>query len=89
MDIDELDLKILKAIYVKSNQDYIQPKLLIKEVGITEQRLGDKLDILEKNYFVKNEWGSGSSQTLQNGIYNVKLTSEGRELLRKHKKIPK
>ncbi|MDD1758268.1 MAG: hypothetical protein LUQ22_06000 [Methanotrichaceae archaeon] len=87
MNVDEIDLRILREIYVKSSRDSIPPKPLIKAVGIDEQQLADKLEILEKGGYVKTKGDSANDHSLCNGIYLVMLTAEGRELLRKRKEI--
>jgi hypothetical protein len=52
-----------------------------------ELELGDMLEILGENGYVENATGTASSQSLPNGIYDVRLTAKGGMLLRKNKII--
>lgn len=88
MDVDETDLEILKAIYTTSSQSFTPPKPVMGLANISDElEFGDRLDILERKGYVKAVRGSASPQSLRNGIHNVQITPDGRELLRNKKRI--
>lgn len=82
---DDIDLKILKAIQLKSSTSFVRVILLVREIGIDEEELGDRFELLAKNGYIEVAGLGGSTapgMTLPNGIHNVALTAQGRHLLR-------
>ena len=76
VDVSIKDLEILKAIFAKKAEGYTPVKPLMDAVGITDElEISDKLFILQKKGYVILVRGEG-------GLHNVKLTPEGREILR-------
>ena len=87
MDIDDRYIDVLEAIYKKDPLRFIQPKRLLDELKMDELELGEVLKILGENGYAENWRGTSSSQSLPNGIYDVRLTAKGGMLLRKNKRI--
>lgn len=80
--IDETDMRILRALPM-NGPSYTPVFRALGKLGIEENELGDRLDILAKKGLVQVAKGSHApGMTLPNGIHNVGLTAEGRQFLR-------
>jgi hypothetical protein len=82
--MDEEDVKkILKAIYEVSHIVFVSPLFLIKKLNISDEKIGDWLEILAKKRYVevkRDTFVPGIS--LSNGINKVRITRYGTEFLR-------
>jgi hypothetical protein len=85
-EMDELNLKILKAINAKSPTSFVSPLQVNETLGLNAIELGDRLMLLKKSGevdIITKEYVS--SMTLPNFIAKVKLTDPGRNALKKKK----
>jgi hypothetical protein len=85
--LDKIDTKILKAIYEKNHTSSVDPIGLIEELKISDEELGDRLELMEKEYVNIIKGSSAPGQSLSNGITVVSLTAKGRQLLRDNELI--
>ncbi len=51
--MDERDVEILKAIYEKSHNSLIAPLFLIDKFCLSDEEMGDRLEILDEDGYVK------------------------------------
>jgi hypothetical protein len=86
--MDEIDVEILKAIYEKSHNSLVAPLFLIENFSISDEEMGDRLEIMDEDRYVKVARGTYTpGMSLLNGINNVGLTAKGRQILRDKKLI--
>ncbi len=86
--MDDMDVEILKAIYEKSHNSLVAPLFLIEAYCISDEEMGDRLEIMDENGYVRVARGTyAPGMSLLNGINNVGLTAKGRQLLRDKKLI--
>ncbi len=84
----DTDLRILKALPM-SGRSFIPVFQALGKLRIDDVELGDRLELLARKGLVQVEGLGGSyapGMTLSNGIHNVGLTAEGRQLLREEPK---
>lgn len=84
LELDDTDLKILKALPMKG-PSFTPVFLALGKLGIEETELGDRLELLNEKGLVQLAGLGGSfapGMTLSNGIHNVGLTARGRQFLR-------
>ena len=83
-DVDGRDMRILRALPV-SGSNIISVFQGLVQLGIDERELGDRLEALAQKGFIQAAGLGGRyapRMTLSNGIHNVRLTDEGRQLLK-------
>ncbi len=86
--MDESDVEILKAIYEKSHNSLIAPLFLIEKFCLSDEEIGDRLEILDEDGYVKVARGTYTpGMSLLNGINNVGIAAKGRQILRDKKLI--
>lgn len=86
--MDERDVEILKAIYEKSHNSLIAPLFLIEKFCLSDEEIGDRLEILDEDGYVKVARGTYTpGMSLLNGINNVGIAAKGRQILRDRKLI--
>ncbi|HNX09472.1 MAG TPA: hypothetical protein PKL29_05105 [Methanothrix sp.] len=81
--MDETDVEILKAIYEKAHSSLIAPLFLMEKFGISDEEIGDRLEIMDDEGYVKVGKGTytpGLSRL--NGINYVGIAAKGRQTLR-------
>ena len=84
--MDDKDIEILKAIYMKSHNSLVAPLFLIEKFSISDEEIGDRLEIMDEDGYVKVAKGTYAPDlSLLNGINNVGLTAKGRQILRDKK----
>ena len=86
--MDDIDVEILKAIYEKSHSSLIAPLFLIEKFCISEEEIGDRLEIMDKDGYVKVARGTYTpGMSLLNGINYVGIAAKGRQILRDKKLV--
>ena len=86
--MDDIDVGILKAIYEKSHNSLIAPLFLIEMFSISDEEIGDRLEIMDEGGYVKVARGTyAPGMSLLNGINYVGIAAKGRQLLRDKKLI--
>ncbi len=86
--MDDMDVEILKAIYEKSHSSLVAPLFLIEMFSISDEEMGDRLEIMDEDRYVRVARGTyAHGMSLLNGINNVGLTAKGRQILRDKKLI--
>jgi len=86
--MDGIDVEILKVIYEKSHNSLIAPLFLIETFCISDEEIGDRLEIMDEDGYVKVARGTYSpGMSLLNGINYVGIAAKGRQLLRDKKLI--
>ena len=86
--MDDKDIEILKVIYEKSHSALIAPLFLIEKFSISDEEIGDRLEIMDEDGYVKVARGTyAPGMSLLNGINNVGLAAKGRQILRDKKLI--
>jgi hypothetical protein len=86
--MDETDMEILKSIYIKSHNSLVGPLFLVEKFSISDEEMGDRLEIMDEDGYVKVARGTYTpGLSLLNGINNVGLTAKGRQILRDKKLI--
>jgi hypothetical protein len=86
--MDDKDVEILKAIYEKSHNSLVGPLFLIERFSISDEEIGDRLEIMDEDGYVKVARGTyAPGMSLLNGINNVGLAAKGRQILRDKKLI--
>jgi hypothetical protein len=83
--LDDTDLRILEALPT-TGPSYMPVFEAFGPLRIDAIELGDRLELLAKRGLVQVEGLGGSfapGLTLPNGIHNVGLTAEGKQLLRR------
>ncbi len=86
--MDDMDVVILKAIYEKSHNSLIAPLFLIEKFGISDEEVGDRLEIMDEDGYVKAARGTYSpGMSLLNGINYIGIAAKGRQILRDKKLI--
>jgi RIO-like serine/threonine protein kinase len=86
--MDNKDVEILKAIYEKSHNSLVGPLFLIEKFSISDEEIGDRLEIMDEDGYVKVSRGTyAPGMSLLNGVNNVGLAAKGRQILRDKKLI--
>jgi RIO-like serine/threonine protein kinase len=86
--MDDKDVEILKAIYEKSHNSLVGPLFLIEKFSISDEEIGDRLEIMDEDGYVKVSRGTyAPGMSLLNGVNNVGLAAKGRQILRDKKLI--
>ena len=86
--MDDKDVEILKAIHEKSHNSLVGPLFLIEKFSISDEEIGDRLEILDEDGYVKVSRGTyAPGMSLLNGVNNVGLAAKGRQILRDKKLI--
>ena len=86
--MDDMDVEILKIIYEKSPNSLIAPLFLIEKFGISDEEIGDRLEIMDEDGYVKVARGAyAPGMSLINGINYVGIAAKGRQILRDKKLI--
>ena len=86
--MDETDVEILKAIYEKSHSSLIAPLFLMEKFGVSDEEIGDRLEIMNDEGYVKVAKGTYThGLSLLNGINYVGIAAKGRQTLRDKKLI--
>jgi hypothetical protein len=86
--MDDIDVEILKVIYEKSHNSLIAPLFLIEKFCLSDEEIGDRLEIMDEDGYVKvakSTYAPGMS--LLNGINYVGIAAKGRQILRDKKLI--
>jgi DNA-binding Lrp family transcriptional regulator len=81
--MDDMDVKILKAINTMSPRSFISPVKINEALKLDEVELGNRLTLLKKTGYVDvmtSEYVS--SMTLPNFISKIMLTDRGRNALK-------
>jgi DNA-binding Lrp family transcriptional regulator len=81
--MDDMDVKILKAINTMSPRSFISPVKINEALKLDEVELGNRLTLLKKTGYVDvmtSEYVS--SMTLPNFISKIMLTDLGRKALK-------
>jgi len=78
--MDDKDVEILKAIYEKSHNSLVGPLFLIEKFSISDEEIGDRLEIMDEDGYVKVSRGTyAPGMSLLNGVNNVGLAAKGRQ----------
>lgn len=78
------DLEILRAINAVSSSSYIPPLPICSDLNLDPLEFADRLELQSKLGYVDVIMGSFvPGLSLPNGIYNIRLTALGRQILRK------
>jgi len=86
--MDDKDVEILKAIYEKSHNSLVGPLFLIEKFSVSDEEIGDRLEIMDEDGYVKVARGTyAPGMSLLNGINNVGLAAKRRQILRGKKLI--
>ena len=86
--MDDKDVEILKAIYEKSHNSLVGPLFLIEKFSMSDEEIGDKLEIMDEDGYIKVARGTyAPGMSLLNGVNNVGLAAKGRQILRDKKLI--
>ena len=86
--MDDMDVEILKAIYEKSHSSLITPLYLMEKFCISDEEIGDRLEIMDEDGYVKVARGAyAPGMSLINGINYVGIAAKGRQILRDKKLI--
>ena len=86
--MDDIDVEILKAIYEKSHSSLITPLYLMEKFCISDEEIGDRLEIMDEAGCVKVARGAyAPGMSLINGINYVGIAAKGRQILRDKKLI--
>lgn len=86
--MDDIDVEILKAIYEKSHSSLITPLYLMEKFCISDEEIGDRLEIMDEDGYVKVARGAyAPGMSLTNGINYVGIAAKGRQILRDKKLI--
>jgi len=86
--MDDKDVEILKVIYEKSHNSLVGPLFLIEKFSISDEEIGDRLEIMDEDGYAKVARGTyAPGMSLLNGINNVGLAAKGRQILRDKKLI--
>jgi len=86
--MDDIDVEILKAIYEKSHSSLITPLYLMEKFCISDEEIGDRLEIMDEDGYVKVARGAyAPGMSLINGINYVGIAAKGRQILRDKKLI--
>ena len=86
--MDDKDVEILKAIYEKSHNSLVGPHFLIEKFSVSDEEIGDRLEIMDEDGYVKVARGTyAPGMSLLNGINNVGLAAKRRQILRGKKLI--
>ncbi len=86
--MDDIDVGILKAIYEKSHNSLIAPIFLIEQFCISDEEIGDRLEIMDEDGYVKVARGTyAPGMSLLNGVNYVGIAAKGRQILRDKKLI--
>ena len=86
--MDDKDVEILKAIYEKSHNSLVGPLFLIEKFSISDEEIGDRLEIMDEDGYVKVARGTyAPGMSLLNGVNNVGLAAKGRQILSDKKLI--
>jgi hypothetical protein len=73
---------------MKSHNSLVAPLFLIEKFSISDEEIGDRLEIMDEDGYVKVARGTYAPDlSLLNGINNVGLTAKGRQILRDKKSI--
>ena len=87
-NMDDMDVESLKVIYEKSHNSLIAPLFLIEKFCVSDEEIGDRLEIMDEDGYVKVAKGAYSSgMSLLNGINYVGIAAKGRQILRDKKLI--
>jgi len=86
--MDDIDVEILKAIYEKSHSSLITPLYLMEKFCISDEEIGDRLEIMDEDGYVKVARGTyAPGMSLLNGVNYVGIAAKGRQILRDKKLI--
>jgi hypothetical protein len=86
--MDDIDVEILKVIYEKSHNSLIAPLFLIEKFCLSDEEIGDRLEIMDEGGYVKVAKGTyAPGMSLLNGINYVGIAAKGRQSLRDKKLI--
>jgi RIO-like serine/threonine protein kinase len=86
--MDNMDVEILKVIYEKSHNSLIAPLFLIEKFRLSDEEIGDRLEIMDEDGYVKVAKGTyAPGMSLLNGINYVGIAAKGRQILRDKKLI--
>ena len=86
--MDDTDVEILKVIYEKSHNSLIAPLFLIEKFSISDEEIGDRLEIMDEDGYVKVTRGTyAPGMSLLNGVNYVGIAAKGRQILRDKKLI--
>ncbi len=86
--MDDVDVEILKSIYEKSHNSLIAPLFLVEKFCLSDEEIGDRLEIMDEDGYVKVARGTyAPGMSLLNGINNVGIAAKGRQILRDKKLI--
>jgi RIO-like serine/threonine protein kinase len=86
--MDEMDVEILKAIYEKSHNSLVAPLFLIEMFSISDEEMGDRLEIMDEDRYVRVARGTyAHGMSLLNGINNVGLTARSRTCLTENRDL--
>jgi DNA-binding Lrp family transcriptional regulator len=82
-NLDETNERILEAIMNRASDAFITPHPLVKDLGMNEDELGDRLlELRDSGHIVAILASYAPGMSLSNGIHNVRLTHVGRQYLR-------
>ncbi len=86
--MDDIDVGILRAIYEKSHNSLIAPLFLIEMFSVSDEEIGDRLEIMDEDGYVKVARGTyAPGMSLLNGVNYVGIAAKGRQILRDKKLI--
>jgi hypothetical protein len=86
--MDDMDVEILKVIYEKAHSALIAPLFLIEKFCVSDEEIGDRLEIMDEDGYVKVARGAYTpGMSLSNGINYVGIAAKGRQILRDKKLI--
>jgi hypothetical protein len=86
--MDDIDVGILRAIYEKSHSSLISPLFLIEKFCLSDEEIGDRLEIMDEDGYVKVARGAYTpGMSLLNGVNYVGIAAKGRQILRDKKLI--
>ena len=86
--MDDTDVEILKVIYEKAHNSLIAPLFLIEKFSISDEEIGDRLEIMDEDGYVKVARGTyAPGMSLLNGVNYVGIAAKGRQILRDKKLI--
>ena len=86
--MDDTDVEILKVIYEKAHNSLIAPHFFIEKFSISDEEIGDRLEIMDEDGYVKVTRGTyAPGKSLLNGVNNVGITAKGWRILRDKKLI--
>ena len=81
--MDDMDRRILEAIYERSPRKWVYPINVKKALGLDEPELGDRLTCLERWGFINTQSGAyEEGHSLNNGMNQIRLTDLGWKVLK-------